>query len=117
MTPEELFRRIENAHHALIENQALFFERLRAHEADEKAARDRHDKEIAEVRELQNVFAVGMVRLQEAQTRNQARNELEIQELRELHKRTQETLDEAGEKLNALIETVDRIIRERNKEN
>ena len=85
MTPEEQrWTKIENALSALAEHVG------------------RHDEEMAEIRSSQKVMTLAIAKLAEEQ-RSSSR---EIREIRELHRDTEE-------KLNALIATVDRIIRDR----
>ena len=59
-TPEERFKSAENGFNTVAEHHAHFAEELEAQQV-------RHDREIAEIRELQNAMAAGMIRLQEAQ--------------------------------------------------
>jgi transcriptional regulatory protein LevR len=59
----------------------------------------RHDEEMAEIRSSQKVMTLAIAKLAEEQRSS-------YRELRELHRDTEE-------KLNALIATVDRIIRDR----
>ena len=85
---------------------------LEAHKAAMKESGIKHDKEIAEIRELQNAFAAGMIRLQEKSIQNEdahAKFEAGMGEIRELHRDTEA-------KLNSLIETVDSIIRKRKRD-
>jgi hypothetical protein len=77
--------------------------------------------QIAEVLEIQKAMAIGMVELREAQQTSHRQFVEEIttvyKTLRltaEQHRITEETLHAVEEKLNALIDTVDRIIRNRN---
>lgn len=85
MTPEEQrWTKIENTLSALAEHVG------------------RHDEEMAEIRSSQKVMTLAIAKLAEEQ-RSSSR---EIREIRELHRDTEE-------KLNALIATVDRIIRDR----
>src|SRR5437867_3894130 len=114
MTPEERFTKIENLLNSMTEHHAHFADEL-------EIQRVRHDREIADIRELQNVFAIGMIRLQDGASRLEAaqeRSQKEMEKLREAQRVSEEKLREAQrvteEKLNALIDTVDRIIRNRN---
>jgi len=113
MTPDELFQKIQNSVNTLAEHLAHFEER-------EEAQRIRHDKEIAEIRELQNAFASGMIRLQEGHIRlqeSQAKSDRRLDEAKQEWETGMKQLREAQriteEKLHALIETVDQIIRKK----
>ena len=108
MTPEELWTKIENSLNTTADLLAHHSEQL-------EAQRIHHDKEIGEIRELRNAMASGMIRLQETQ-------ELTARDLRESKKRWDEGMEDlravqriTEEKLHALIDTVDRIIRSRNR--
>jgi hypothetical protein len=92
MTPEEQFTKVWNALNYTAELQA----RLAENEA-------RHDEEIAELRAAQKIMTLALAKLAEEQ-RSGAREIREVQRI-------------TGEKLNLLIETVDRIIRERGGKN
>jgi hypothetical protein len=103
MMPEERFTRIENAIRSLVETQA------------EHAAQI--DKQNAGIRDLIVVSRTVLTSIQQLQTVQDKVLEAQdkmivtqdkmIEEVRELHKHT-------DEKLNILIDTVDRIIRNRN---
>jgi chromosome segregation ATPase len=85
MTPEEQrWTKIENALSSLAEHVG------------------RHDEEMAEIRASQKVITLAVAKLAEEQRSGHR----ELRELRELQRNTEE-------KLNALITTVDRIIRDR----
>lgn len=96
MTPEERFTNIENAIRSLVETQA------------EHAAQI--DKQNAGIRDLIAVSRTGLTSFQALRTVQdnmiKAQDRM-IGEVRELHKHT-------DDKLNILIDTVDRIIRGRN---
>jgi len=111
MTPDEMFQRMQNSLNTLAEHLAHFEER-------EEAQRIRHDKEMADIRELQNAFAAGMIRLQEGQIRlqeAQAKSDRRLDDSKQEWEAGMKQLREAQriteEKLHALIETVDQIIR------
>ena len=115
MTPEERFTRMENLLNSITEHQAGFDERQARYHEMLEAQRVRHDKEIFDIRELQNAFAAGMIRLQQSHDRM----DQELAKLKEWSQRNAEATAErqrlTEEKLNALIDTVDRIIRDRNR--
>jgi len=104
MTPDEFFQKIENSINTLAGHLAHFEER-------EEAQRIRHDKEMADIRELQNAFAAGMIRLQEMQAKTDRRLDDSKQEWEAGMKQLREAQRITEEKLHALIETVDQIIR------
>ena len=81
MTPEERFTRIENFLSTVAEHQA--------HMAEHQAS---HDKDIKELHEIQKGIGLAIAKVAEAQSRTE-----------ELQKVTEQ-------KLNALIDTVDRMI-------
>ena len=81
MTPEERFTRIENFLSTIAEHEAHLFE----HQARMAEHQIHHDKDIQELREMQKGTALAIAKVAEAQ---------QITE----------------QKLNALIDTVDRII-------
>jgi chromosome segregation ATPase len=89
MTPEERWTKLENAMQSLIESQA------------------RHDVEIAKneaaIRDL-IIVSRAFLDSQKEMTAQIQSHDSQIEHLRQLHETT-------AEKLNALIETVDRIIR------
>ena len=89
MTPEERFTKIENFLSAVAEHQA--------HMAEHRA---RHDKEIQDLRDMQKSMTLAITKVAEAQRRTA-----------DAHRRTEETQQVTEKKLNALIDTVDRIIR------
>src|SRR5260370_26333471 len=103
MTPEERFAKIENAIQSLIGTQAEHAAQL--------------DKQNAGIRDLIVVSRTVLTSIQQLQTAQSKMIEVQdkmieaqdkmIEEVRELHKHT-------DEKLNILIDTVDRIIRNRN---
>ena len=82
MTPEQRFTRIENFLSTVAEHQAHMADQ-QARMSDHQAS---HDNDIRELREIQKSIGIAIMKLAEA------------------HHATEE-------KLNALIETVDRIIR------
>ena len=120
---------MENLLNIVTEHQALFDERQpgfaeRQARYDEmlEAQRLRHDKEISDIRELQNAFAAGMIRLQESHQHM----DRELEALKETVQKNAEASAAATaanveaqrvteEKLKALIDIVDRIIRDRNR--
>jgi hypothetical protein len=89
MTPEERFTKIENFLLTVAEHQADHDARFRAMESG-----------LAEFGAAQTTLAIAMTHLAEAQTRTE-----------EAQKRTEELQQITEAKLNALIQTVDRIIR------
>ena len=108
MTPEERLQKIENSLNTTAENLAHFHAALEAQRMHMEAQRIQHDREIAEIRGLQNVMAAGVIRMHDAHAKFESEFNAGMERLRQ----AQETTEE---KLNALIETVDRIIRDRNK--
>lgn len=106
MTPEERLTKIENAIHALTEAVAQHDSVLTRHESllarEEAAIRDLIVVSRTFI-DSQKEVTTQIQELREAQKHTGA----QIQELREAQKHTDETL-------NALIDTVDRIIRSRN---
>ena len=96
MTPEEQrWTKIENALSALAEHVGRHDEEMAEIRAESRASQ-------TELRAAQKVMTLAIAKLAEEQ-RSSSR---EIREIRELHRDTEE-------KLNALIATVDRIIRDR----
>jgi hypothetical protein len=107
MSPEERFTKIENAIESLIGTQA------------EHAAQI--DKQNAGIRDLIVVSRTVLTSIQQLQTAQSKMIEVQdkmIEECRELHKNMIEEVRElhkhTDEKLNILIDSVDRIIRNRN---
>ena len=114
MTTEERFITIENFLKTVAEHQAHFAEGL-------EAQRVRHETEIADVRELQNALAAGMIRFDDRMIRFQEAQEKSHEEMKELREEFREGMNDlreaqrtTEEKLNALIDTVERIISNRN---
>ena len=93
MTPEERFTRIENFLRTVAEQHA----RMNEHQL-------RHDHDIQEIhailKETQKGTALAIAKIAEAQRRTA-----------QAHRQTGEAQLVTEEKLNALIETVDRIVR------
>jgi hypothetical protein len=87
MTPEERFTKIENALNTVAEYQA------------------RHATEMEELRAIHKVLALALSKTAEMQQAG-------AKEFREGMKELRETQQATEEKLNALIDTVDRIIRQ-----
>ncbi len=119
MTPEELWQRIENNLNTAAEHLAHFDAKLEKqrihHDAELEKQRIRHEKEVADIRDLLNAVAAVQIRSEEKWLRYREesaehfrKHDVEIEELKELHRDTEA-------KLNALIETVDNIFRRRNK--
>lgn len=81
MTPEERFTKIENSLNSVAEHQAHMSER-----------QARHDKEIQDLREMQKSMTLAITQVAKA------------------HRRTEEAQQVTEHKLNALIDTLDRII-------
>jgi hypothetical protein len=104
MTPEERFTRIENLLSALTEHQAQHKEQMAAHEAI-------HNKEIAELRDMQKAIAAGMIELQQTQRVTEQELRALAESTRTLDKELREAQKTTEEKLHILIDTVDRIIR------
>lgn len=110
MTPEEQFTQINNALQSLTETQAR-------HDVQIGELIVQTDKNTAGIRDLivvsrtflnsQKEVTGQIQQLREAQQARDEKYDREMAELRELHKDT-------DEKLNALIDTVDRIIRRDN---
>jgi uncharacterized coiled-coil DUF342 family protein len=112
MTPEERFMKMENLLNAMVERQAEHEERMRQQDQrmgkfDERMDRleKESEKNAAAIRDLIVVSRAVLT---------------SIQELREEDRRLKERIDQlrdaqavTEEKLHALIETVDRIIRNR----
>src|SRR5438128_2166446 len=103
MTPEERFTKTENFLNSVAEHQARHAEHIA-----------RHAEEIAELRQLEKVMMLAIAKLAEEHRSN-------AKMLTEGRKAVDEALRETAEqqriteqKLNALIEIVDRIIREKN---
>ena len=81
MTPEERFTKIENFLSTVAEHQA------------------HHEEDIRELREMQKGMTLAITKVAEAQRRTA-----------DAHRRTEEAQQVTEQKLNALIDTVDRII-------
>jgi len=107
MTPEERFTKIENLLHAITEHQAHHAEQLAKH-AEQLV---KHDEEMSELRELQKAMATGMIELREAHLTGSRRFEEGMSAVHATLRRTAEQQQLTEEKLHALIDTVDRIIR------
>ena len=88
MSSEERFIKIENALGVLAEHQA------------------RHAEEISELRAMQKVMTLAIAKSAEIQQASARKIDEGMKELREAQRITEE-------KLHALIDTVDRIIRDR----
>lgn len=102
MTPEERWTKIENALNTVAERQA------------------RHDDDIAELRASQKVMNLALAKAAEMQQAGVRESREGMKESREGMKELREGMKELSEaqriteeKLHALIDTVDRIIRER----
>lgn len=114
MTPEERFTKIENFLLTVAENQADHDERFRQIEgwmARHEDWMSRHEEQMAELRRAEQSMwrAIARVaeasqRTEEALRRAEEARSLERQSMEELHKHTEE-------KLHALIDAVDRMIR------
>ena len=116
MTSEERFTRIENLLAAMTEHHAQFQEEIRQHREESLQFEQRHNKEMAEIREMQNEFAAGMLELkasQEQSKQRQDRHDTEMEEIRQMSRVNKELMRTIEENLNALIKTVDEIIRGR----
>jgi hypothetical protein len=114
MTPEERFTKIENFLLTVAEHQADHEARFREMER----WRVRHDEELAEIRAVQSAvqttLGIAITHVAEAQmgaANAQKRTEEALERLARSHERTEEVQRITEAKLNALIETVDRIIR------
>ncbi len=81
MTPEERFTKIENSLNTMAEFEALMMGR-----------QDRHDRDIQDLRDMQKSMT------------------LAITQVAKEHRRTEKAQQVTEQKLNALIDTVDRII-------
>jgi paraquat-inducible protein B len=123
MTSEERLVRIENLLATMVEHHAGWEEEIRQQRENALQQEARHNKEMAEIREMQNAFAAGMLELkasqeelknsqEEARQRND-RHDREIEELRQMGRESKELMRTIEENLNALIKTVDEIIRGR----
>ena len=88
VTPEERFTRIENFLSTVAEHQAHMSER----QAQMSDHQTQHDKDIKELREIQKGIGLALAKVAQAQSRTD-----ELQQITE-------------QKLNALIDTVDRMI-------
>lgn len=110
MTPEERFRRIETVLASVAEQQAAQQEQLRMHSQETEKQLRMHSQEI----EKQNEGIRGLIVV--ARTCLDSFTEVRegIQELRASIRELREAQATTDEKLNILIETVDRIIRHRN---
>ena|SRR2546422_9253560 len=95
MTTEERWTKIENALNTVAERQA------------------RHDDDIAELRASQKVMNLALAKAAEMQQAGVRESREGMKELREGMKELSEAQRITEEKLHALIDTVDRIIRER----
>jgi len=109
MTSEERFTRIENLLATMIEHHAGWEEEMRRHREESRQFELRHNKEIAEIREMQSVFAAGMLELKESHEKH----EKEVAKIWEMSRVHEDLLRIGEERLNALIQTVDEIIRGR----
>ena len=89
MTPEERFTRIENFLSTVAEHQAHIAEQ----QAQMLGHQSRHDKEIQDLRQMQKSMTLAITKVADA------------------HRATEEAQKITEQKLNALIDTVDRIIR------
>jgi hypothetical protein len=104
MTPEERFTKIENFLLTVADNQADHDERFRRIED----WMTRQEEQTGRLLEGQGVLTVALLRITEAQERL-----TETQErLADAQGRTEEAQRQTEEKLHALIDTVDRIIRQ-----
>jgi hypothetical protein len=110
MTPEERFTSIENFLNTVADHQAQFMEQMAAAERRAEAAEQRsgdahakHDQEIAQIRELIHAIAGRIIIIED--------NMIRLERAGDLVKEAQQITEQ---KLNALIDTVDRIIRNRN---
>jgi len=92
MSSEERFLKIENALSVLAEHQA------------------RHAEEISELRAMQKVMTLAIAKAAEMQQTTARNLDVGIKQLREEIRESQRITDE---KLHVLIDTVDRIIRDR----
>ena len=120
MTSEERFTRIENLLATMIEHHAGWEEEMRRHREESRQFEQRHNKEIAEIRELQNAFAAAMLRSEESHEKTKQENEKtklehekEMAEIRKMSLVHEGLIRSIEENLNALIKTVDEIIRGR----
>jgi hypothetical protein len=96
MTPEERFTRIEN-----------FLLTVAEHQADHDAHFREMEGGLAELRAAQTTLAIAMTHVAEAQRRTDEA----LERLARSHERTEDVQRITEASLNALIETVDRIIR------
>lgn len=103
MSSEERFIKIENALSALAEHQARYASVL----AEQQA---RHAEEISELRATQKVMTLAIAKVAEMQQETTRNLDVGIKQLREEMRESQRITDE---KLHVLIDTVDRIIRDR----
>jgi hypothetical protein len=94
MTPEERFTKIENALNAVAEYQA------------------RHAGEMEDLRAIHKVLALALSKTAEMQQASTKEFREGMNQFREGMKELRETQRTTEEKLNALIDTVDRIIRQ-----
>ena len=102
MAPEERFTKIENFLSTVAAHQAHMPEqqaRMSGHQA-------RHDTDVQELHEIQKGMGLAIAKVAEAQGRTEEAHRL----TEEAHRRTEELQQITEQKLNALIETVDRII-------
>jgi hypothetical protein len=109
MTPEERFTRMENLLAAVIENQAKHDAGIRDLIAVSRAVVDSQKQTTAQIDALTSDISElrgAIDDLRESQRESQKEFQAGQQELREAQKATED-------KLHALIETVDRIIRQK----
>ena len=106
MTPEERFTKIENFLSTVAEHQAQHAEQMAELRSQERTQHARHAEEIAELRQMQTTMAAGMIELQQ-----------DLKALAETVRANGEIMEErqriTEEKIHALIDTVDRIVRKR----
>ena len=95
MSSEERFIKIENALGVVAEHQA------------------RHAEEISELRAMQKVMSLAIAKSAEIQQASARKIDEGMNEFREGMKELREAQRITEEKLHALIDTVDRIIRDR----
>ena len=107
MTVEERFTKIENFLMTVAEHQA-------GHEARLIAQQTQSEQEFRELRALHTTVGLAIKSLAEAQERSEEQLEALAeaqQRTAEAQQRTEDLQQHTEQKLNALIETVDRIIR------
>jgi len=83
---------------------------MHRHREESRQFEQRHNKEIAEIRELQNAFAAAMLRSEESHEKTKQEHEKKMAEMSWVH---EELIRNIEENLSALIKTVDEIIRGR----